>query len=470
MSSRCATSGKVKLLLPALLILAGLSGCVRTVTTPVASPAASSCGTVVVPTALPTMPPNIVVRGPEHVESIVTSGENAYVGSDNGSIYAFSAASCIPLWQRHLASQGAAVYAVSDGIVYASNTNEQTPVSALSAATGKVLWQFSLPGALVFRMVVLQDGVVFTDGESSDHQHTITALRASDGHVLWQDAPFPGLPLAQSELLGTGTGVVYIEQAPGGDPVYPTSSTLLALDARSGRVLWTATLATSDGEAASAPVETSGVLCVQTSRGAVYGLQPSTGIQLWHIAGPGIRVPTGGPYGIVAPAVANGQVYATGVDGVTAYQATDGRVAWHYQSFYNGPFPLVPVLVSGVIYVSTGDLPSDGVIALQASDGTVLWKRQGADTPDFGPMLVDAGLLISNGNLGPVYALKMNDGSQVWRSPYKPEGVWYGSFGAPEALGSDAHGSGVLYVGSGDGVVHALRATDGRQLWQYAIS
>jgi outer membrane protein assembly factor BamB len=202
----------------------------------------------------------------------------------------------------------------------------------------------------------------------------------------------------------------------------------------------------------------------------VYGLQPSTGIQLWHVAAPGIQIPTGGPYGIVAPSVANGQVYATGVDGVTAYQAADGRVVWHYQSFYNGPFPLVPVLVSGVIYVSTGDLPNDGVIALQASDGTVLWKRQGAGIPDFGPMLVDAGLLISNGNTGPVYALKMNDGSQAWRSPYMPEDAWYPSFGAPEALGRDAHGSGVLYVGSGDGLVHALRATDGRQLWQYAFS
>ena len=110
------------------------------------------------------------------------------------------------------------------------------------------------------------------------------------------------------------------------------------------------------------------------------------------------------------------------------------------------------------------------MIALQASDGAVLWKRQDADTPDFGPMLVDAGLLINNGNTGPVYALNMNDGSQAWRSPYMPEGSWYSSFGAPEALGTDANGSGVLYIGSGDGVVHALRVSDGRQLWQYAFS
>ena len=85
-------------------------------------------------------------------------------------------------------------------------------------ATGKMLWQFSLPGALGFRVLV-QDGMVFTDGESSSHQHTLTALRASDGQVLWQDAPSP--PLQLPELLGTGPGVVYIRHAVGNSPGLP---------------------------------------------------------------------------------------------------------------------------------------------------------------------------------------------------------------------------------------------------------
>jgi outer membrane protein assembly factor BamB len=82
-----------------------------------------------------------------------------------------------------------------------------------------------------------------------------------------------------------------------------------------------------------------------------------------------------------------------------------------------------------------------------------------------------AGLLISNGNTGPVYALKTSDGSQVWRSPYMPKGEWFAApAGVPEALGTDASGSGVLYIGTENGVVHALRVDDGRQLWQYAVA
>lgn len=51
-----------------------------------------------------------------------------------------------------------------------------------------------------------------------------------------------------------------------------------------------------------------------------------------------------------------------------------------------------------------------------------------------------------------------------------PEGGQYTSFGAPEALGADASGSGVLYIGSADGLVHALRVDDGSQVWEYAVA
>ena len=418
------------------------------------------------PTTQPTPSAGISVQGPGHVESIVASGDVAYVGSDDGSIYAFPGAGCTPLWQHHLFFQQAGVYAAGGGMVYVSNAIQPAPVYALSAATGKVVWQFSQPGAVGFRMMV-HDGLVFASAELADHQYALTALRASNGQVLWQDAPSPALQLP--ELLGTGPGVVYIRQVTGQDPVFPAISTISALDAGSGRVLWTATLAGGDGAASSSPVESNGVLYVETSRGAVYALRASSGMQLWHIAGPQGAVP-GSPYTILSPVVANDLVYAGGYQGVVAYRASDGGMVWRYQTTSQGPFPSSPVLASGVIFVGTGVGEFGDAVALRASDGTVLWKRPDAATSNFGPMFCEDGLIINYGNAGPVSALRTSDGSRVWQSPYMPEGSWYTSFGAPEALGTGAGGSDVLYVGSADGVVHALRVSDGIQLWHYAVA
>jgi outer membrane protein assembly factor BamB len=96
-------------------------------------------------------------------------------------------------------------------------------------------------------------------------------------------------------------------------------------------------------------VESIGILYVETSNGAVYALQGSSGTQLWHAAAPqGLVVVDRKPF--FTPVVANGLVYAGGLEGVTAYRATDGRVVWRYQMYIAEPFPAWPGLVSGVIY------------------------------------------------------------------------------------------------------------------------
>ena len=464
MIRRFAQKGKPMLLLVSLLALAGLCGCGRTVTTQVAS---SSCGAVNVrPTTQPTPSAGISVQGPGHVESIVASGDVAYVGSDDGSIYAFPGAGCTPLWQHHLFFQQAGVYAAGGGMVYVSNAIQPAPVYALSAATGKVVWQFSQPGAVGFRMMV-HDGLVFASAELADHR--VRPHRAPGQQ--WT-GPVAGCSVpgtATAGALGYTTWRRYIRQVTGQDPVFPAISTISALDAGSGRVLWTATLPGGDGAASSSPVESNGVLYVETSRGAVYALRASSGMQLWHIAGPQGAVP-GSPYTILSPVVANDLVYAGGYQGVVAYRASDGGMVWRYQTTSQGPFPSSPVLASGVIFVGTGVGEFGDAVALRASDGTVLWKRPDAATSNFGPMFCEDGLIINYGNAGPVSALRTSDGSRVWQSPYMPEGSWYTSFGAPEALGTGAGGSDVLYVGSADGVVHALRVSDGIQLWHYAVA
>jgi hypothetical protein len=105
-------------------------------------------------------------------------------------------------------------------------------------------------------------------------------------------------------------------------------------------------------------------------------------------------------------------------------------------------------------------------VALRASDGTVLWQSQGGVDP-IHPLLVTDGVVIGNGHS--IFALRASDGSQIWQSTFTPQGTGHaGPGGQPLAVGTSSSG-GVVYIGSDDGVVHALRASDGNQLWHYAI-
>ena len=82
-------------------------------------------------------------------------------------------------------------------------------------------------------------------------------------------------------------------------------------------------------------------------------------------------------------------------------------------------------------------------------------------------MLVSDGVVITSGIA--LNGLKASDGSQLWQSALQQEGSRMGGGAAgPEALGSNASGD-VVYVGADSGMVHALSASTGKQLWQFAI-
>ncbi len=57
---------------------------------------------------------------------------------------------------------------------------------------------------------------------------------------------------------------------------------------------------------------------------------------------------------------------------------------------------------------------------------------------------------------GEIYALKLATGELLWK--VETESGY---------LASAAHHNGVLIVGDYDGLIRALRATDGHELWQY---
>jgi outer membrane protein assembly factor BamB len=451
---------KANILLLSVLALLCLSACGRTLGTQAHSPFSNvPVGTRNSPEPGTNGTPEVSPTG--HSEFIVTSDNVAYVGSDNDRLYAFNATSGKVEWQKLLGGlvvvdtvAGGVVYASSNASGSAQSTNSGV-VYALSAANGRLLWQFSRPNTDVVT-VVASDGMVFAGTGAQGNQDTIFALDASTGHLLWERTEATSIP----GLLGATGGVVYTAEASIPDP--SGRSMLAALDAGTGKILWQLMLEQNDGNPGGLPAQSNGVLYLETSDGAVYAVQATSGAVLWHAAASQpIGVPPLPPVPL-SPVLANGLVFAGSPAGITAYRVTDGAVVWNYQNRVIGPFLPQPVMVSGVMYVNDGN----EVVALRASDGSVVWKTQAAGGFE-GPMLVTGGVVISNSST--IFALRASDGSKIWQSTFTAQGSRIvGPVGQPIAIGTSTSG-GVLYIGSDDGVVHALRASDGNQLWHYAI-
>ena len=127
----------------------------------------------------------------------------------------------------------AAAPVVVNGVVYLQDLYAN--VYAISLATGKQLWEYSVnvaeksgPGP---DGVAVADGVVYGDSST-----TVFALNAATGKVMWND----------SSLLNSGQGAFEIQPQVSGGRVYlasaygsgPGGGVLLALSAATGAVLW----------------------------------------------------------------------------------------------------------------------------------------------------------------------------------------------------------------------------------------
>ena len=380
-----------------------------------------------------------------HGDSIIAWGSVAYVGSDNGRLYALEAGNGKVEWQRSL---GAAVYvfAVTSGVVYVTaDSSSSSVLSAVDAATGKVRWQYK-PGTSITKVIV-SNAMVIAGTSSSGDTMTIYGLRAATGTPLWHFAMSTSLP----GLLGALNGVVYLNQL-SGLPPNPTTSTLYALDDATGKVLWQASIPGSDGMVAGVPVASNGILYVETGYGGVCALQAATGAVVWHISGSQV---IGVPPTVLAPDSplgASGVVYVGGPEGITAYRAGDGSIIWHFPKSLAGPTLPQLVLVSGVIYI-------DGFLlegALNAATGTVVWQNRNGfgGSPLSGPPLVSNGLIISNDPT--VDAVRTSDGTTAWKSPVSPGGGGNVNAGKQESIAD-----GVVYIGTDDGMVHPIGASNG---------
>jgi eukaryotic-like serine/threonine-protein kinase len=297
-------------------------------------------------------------------------------------------------------------------------------------------WQFQTGGDL-YSSAAVSNGVVYVGSED----YNLYALDAATGAELWSFNAGNGFCCAPA----VSNGVVYAGPEDGG--------MLFALNANTGAKVWSYQ---ANGAVRSSPAIVGGVLYVGTDGGGVsdenyfYAFNAATGAVLWTFR------PANGDWGNAvdsSPAVVDGVVYFGSNDyNVYAVDAKAGTKLWSFATGY-----LVyssPSVVNGVVYIGSSD---SNVYALNAKNGKKLWKfHVGSDVTN-SPAVANGVVYIGDGN---IYALNARTGKLLWRRM----GFWSSGTSSP------AVANGIVYLASGEGVLYALRASDGDVLWSYTLS
>jgi polyvinyl alcohol dehydrogenase (cytochrome) len=379
-------------------------------------------------------------------------GGQIFVGSAGGSIYALRAQTgCIQWVYQASGPVRAAIIVVPNGKGHAALFGDQTGwFYAVEAETGKELWKKKVEAHDVARLTgaaVAHDGIVYVPvaaweetraASSKDYacctfRGSLVALRVKDGSQVWKTFTVPepkqtgtnpsgvatwgpsgasiwGAPTFdfKRKLIYVGTGDNF------SDPATPTSDSIMALNLKDGRVVWTKQVQSGDvyprGAGPDFDIGTSPILA-KTSAGKdillvgqksaiAYGLDPANnGEILWEIK--------------VGRGASNG--------GIQWGMASDSRYVYAAVSDTSGTRGTGP---DGTPVRKLDSTKGGGMTAIRIDDGTKAWFAPppvcGDDRPGCSPAQSAAltaipGLVFSGAYDGVIRAYSTEDGSVVWQ-------------------------------------------------------
>ncbi len=369
---------------------------------------------------------------------------SVYDTADSGILRALKADTGQLRWQGQTGQLAGGQPIVENGIVYAGSSNT---VYAFKASDGRFLW--SAQGYNPHTGPLVADGKVFVDYYMNEPGGSVTisvaALKGTDGSQLWSKQVVthstlaPPTPGTFGQLVANG--VFYTA-------VLTDRFLLYAFNANNGKLLWHSSSTSAQGEYATLFVE-NGVVFAYVNR--LYAYKASDGTLLWQSQGASQSL--SGPNGTYSDLlITQGSAYADTNDGLTAYSTDNGSQLWHVLVDSSlGQFMEI-TLANGVIYATQ----ADGASALDAHTGKRLWSyKANRQFAGFLAPLTDSDTLYISNFMSGLTALDIHTGNLRWQAQVGGNGI------RPTLI------AGTLFVGGGDGVIAAVRASDGKLLWRF---
>ena len=342
----------------------------------------------------------------------------------------------------------------SDGILASPATNNA--LYALFASSGKLQWKYPL-GSKEVRSTpaIAQDGsIVFV---ASEHGLTGTGGRndylyklSSAGQLIWtyNINPSPGDPvdIGQSAPAIAPDGTIYV--AAGG---------LYAIDPE-GQHKWTRFYPAVEDLRNSPIIDANGIVYFVYHNIPLTAIDPSDGHTLWSL-NLGVN-----DHVLASPALgADGTIFIATYPGVVYAVSATGSLLWTFDANsigYTCWMKSSPAIDSdGTIYLGTNSLSSASVFFLALDHkGALKWLFEPSDLPAdvpsshfdiySSPAIGSDGAIYFGMEFGRVYALKPEDGSQLWMVETENAITW--SSPALSALGT-------LFISDLSGHTYAIR-------------
>lgn len=272
-------------------------------------------------------------------------GKPTVRGPGLNSIYTLDRTTGKELWTFHTPGEIMPTPVDVDGFLYVGTGDGH--VYKLDVATGKLAWKTDIQSFVSMSSPVAGDGNIFLGGTYPNYFY---ALDQRSGVIAWKTT-IPGLVATGiSDCTPAYASGIVVQEATieSGDPKNPVANVLLAMDAKTGKILWQHRMHNGPVPPAmktATPMIDAGIVYEGSPvSGNYHAFDLKTGKQLWttHL---GSQIRAGA-------AVVNGVAYVPYHSGdIAAIRTSDGKLLG--KKHVGGSFgPSSPVIVGGTLYVS----------------------------------------------------------------------------------------------------------------------